>query len=158
MLQFQHVCNISQSLELNYIEYPIKDRDRWRFLGSYSGMSLSVVLIIFLVPLQTSPKLILSSELWAVQLLLFSEGSWFNSVTFLKLNVGWLSFFSFFCRLLELSSDKRNYRKINSTLHSSFFKHVCGNWAVCSVAPHWLKMSQWTVAFASVFPCSPAGA
>lgn len=93
MLQFQHVCNISHSLEVNYIKYPIKDRDGWRFLGSYSGMSLSVVLIFFLVPLQTSPKLIHSSEVWAVQLL-FSEGSWFNSVTFLKLNVGWLSFFS----------------------------------------------------------------
>lgn len=98
-----------------------------------------------------TPKLTRSSELWAVQLLLFSEeGSWFNSVTFLELNVGWLSFF-FSCLLVELSSDKRNNRKISSTLHSAFFKHHCGNWAVFSVAPHWLEMSmsQWTKAFAS---------
>lgn len=31
-----------------------------------------------------------------------------------------------------------------------FYKHLCGSWAVCSVAPHWLKlsMSQWSQASA----------
>lgn len=160
MLQLQG-APISDTGELHDIKYPVKGRseDRGRRRSHTAERPSLLSWWFFQCHCKPHPSKLVPLGC-SSQLLLFSaEGSWFNSVTFLKLNVGRL-LFSFFCLLLELNSDKRNDRKINSTLHSSFFKHLCGNWAVCSVAPRWLKMSmgQWTEAFASVCPWSTAGA
>lgn len=97
--------------------------------------------------MQTSPKLIHSSELQPEQLLLWRR-EWIQFSRILEVKRGLTgpgsSSASFWSRGAKTAG------KWTQPCILLFFKHLCGSWAVCSVAPHWLKMSlsQWTQAFA----------
>lgn len=97
--------------------------------------------------MQTSPKLIHSSELHPEQLLLWRR-EWIQFSHILEVKRGLTgpgsSSASFWSRRAKTAG------KWTQPCILLFFKPLCGSWAVCSVAPHWLKMStsQWTQALA----------